>query len=295
MAINFDNRKLDELAKQLLGNYESETAEADWAAMEGLLRLTNKAKPVSMQQQLASKLGGLSESGVAKKIVSPYVLIILIVLGAGGYLIYHIATTPKTEEQPVVTTLPVIDSSAIDTSAITKVEEVKPPVPKMDTLALIAVKADSIAKFVKDSIAKAKLSEEEEKAKIKEEEELKAKNSEADKKEKELADKKAKKEEEAKAEAKKLADKKAEKKKEEAKKAAAKEKELAAKKEKALEAKKKAEEASKKKTDNVIGLGGFMLRGLNVDSLKKLQSQQETPKQPVLQPVQQSKDSTKTQ
>jgi chemotaxis protein histidine kinase CheA len=291
MATNFDNRKLDELAKRLLGAYEPETAETDWATMEGLLNLTHKVKSASMQQQLASKLGGLSELGIAKKIVSPYVAIILIVLSAGAYLIYHLANTPKTDEQPLVTTtLPAIDTSAIDTSMITKVEEVKPPLPKVDTLALIAAKTDSIAKFVKDSIEKATFNEKEEKAKIKEEEELKAKNREAEKKEKELADKKAKKEEEAK----KVADKKAEKKKEEAKKAAAKEKELAAKKQKAVEAKKKADEASKNKSDNVIGLGGFILRGLNVDSLKKIQNQQEAPKQPVLQPVQQSKDSVKT-
>jgi type IV secretory pathway VirB10-like protein len=270
MATNFDNRKLDELAKRLLGAYEPETAETDWATMEGLLNLTHKVKSASMQQQLASKLGGLSELGIAKKIVSPYVAIILIVLSAGAYLIYHLANTPKTDEQPLVTTtLPAIDTSAIDTSMITKVEEVKPPLPKVDTLALIAAKTDSIAKFVKDSIEKATFNEKEEK---------------------ELADKKAKKEEEAK----KVADKKAEKKKEEAKKAAAKEKELAAKKQKAVEAKKKADEASKNKSDNVIGLGGFILRGLNVDSLKKIQNQQEAPKQPVLQPVQQSKDSVKT-
>lgn len=272
MANRTDSRRLDELVKQTLSNYESATPVSDWQKMESMLGTAPKIAGS------AFKFPSLSLAGAAfvKSIFSSYIFIVVLMLAGGGYLLYTILKAPK-QDTALTTALPadtVVSTPTVTPAVIsdtvhaqnTSASEIKPEIIK-DTVA--AVETEPV-----------KTETEEVKSGKKEIEDKK--DTEPTVKKDEKKEKKAEKSEAEKSEAEKLKEKKREEKKEEAKKAEKKEKDRIAKEEKEKNATPKE---TLKKSNNPVGLN--FLRSVNLDSLKKQQEQ------PPLQP-QQTKDSVKT-
>lgn len=275
MANTKDSRRLDELVKQALNNYEADTATSDWARMEGLLGTAPKSVSSNFKVPSFSTEG----AGLVKSIFSSYIFIIALMLAGGGYLLYTILKSPKPDTA--------VSVSPVDT-LIDK--PVQPPVTSTALPSQSTATVENKKEEIKDTVAAVKP----EPAKVTEEtKEAKEEKARKEKMEAELAEKKKleekKKSEKEKAEAEKLkaSEKKKEEKREEARKAEKKEKER--EKERALKAEKEKKEASKetlKKSNKPIGLSNF-LRSVNLDSIKKSQEQPTPPQQP--------KDSVKTQ
>jgi hypothetical protein len=270
MANTGDSRKLDDLVKETLINYEDSATVPDWGKMEGMLGTA----PKSSSFKLGSITDSAGEPGIFKKAFSSYIFIIVIMLGGGGYLLYSILKSPKAPVT-VQSSVPVIDSGAANVSSkspvITKTTEEKivatekninppkdsvaPPLPQVVTEKLPEVPVDK-----------------KENSNNKKEGEAKKENK--AKKEPEVTAKTEKKTEKKDTESVKVTEKK----KEEPKKPEKKEKEKTP----VAEKKEKAPKEALKKSDNAIGLSNFMLHSMNADSIKKQQS----PQQP--------KDSVKT-
>lgn len=268
MANRTDSRRLDELVKQTLSNYESATPVSDWQKMESMLGTAPKVSGSAFKFPSFSVSG--EGAGFVKSIFSSYIFIVVLMLAGGGYLLYTILKAPK-QDTAVTTELPVDTVASTPTVA---------PVVIQDTVQAQNTSAPAIKpEIIKDTVAAVTT----ETVKEKTEEEVRAEKKEAkDKKEAELTEKKEK-EKKEKIEAEKLKEKKREEKREEARKAEKKEKERIAKEEKEKNAEPKE---TLKKSNNPVGLN--FLRSVNLDSLKKQQEQ------PAPQP-QQPKDSVKTQ
>lgn len=265
MATNIDNQKLDELAKQALSSFEPESADTEWGAIEASLKASGHTNNFDVKDKIFTGIKTAAESGFLARLLSPYLFIIIIILVAASYLVYHIVNSSKTDskiETPILTTA---DSSVMhkDTTRTT-IAKTDSEVHTPDT----ALKA-----LIKDTITIAKVIPKEKVETKTLETSDKKEDIKTDKKEeKELLSKKEKereKEREREREKQKENDRELKKKAEEKKRAEEKKK---------IEEKKKTEEKKKpeekiKKSDNAVGLGGFMLRALNTDSLRKLQNQ----------------------
>jgi hypothetical protein len=272
MANRTDSRRLDELVKQTLGNYEPADTASDWSKMEAMLGTAPKIVAPSFKLPSLSVSG--EGAGFVKGIFSSYIFFVVLMLAGGGYLLYTILKAPK---QDAVLTAPLVDSAAnktvteppvvLNTAPVENkpVAEIMPEVAK-DTVA--AANPEPAKEEKKEKVEDPKAEEKETKEAREKREAREAK----EKKDAELAEKREK-EKREKIEAEKL---KTEKKKEEAKKAEKKEKERLATVEKE---KKEASKETLKKSNNPVGLN--FLRSVNLDSLKKQQSQE----QPVQQPV----------
>lgn len=251
-----ENQKLDELVKQRISNYEPVVSSPDWTKMESLLGLTAKSESHSSSSFNSPDFSAVP--ALLKKLLSSYVFIALIMLIAGAAIFYFILKSPTTNtENNTTEQLQNVDTLLNDTvTKLTKtvaVSEEKKEVAPTESDSVKKVNAEKLAQDLKEK------AEAEEKQKAIEQEEIEKKEAE-EKKEKE---KNAK--EERKKEEKKKADKKE---------AERKEKEKKAKLEKD---KKEQPKESLKKSNNPIGLGNLM-RSVNLDSIKKIQEQQETPK-----------------
>jgi hypothetical protein len=272
MANRTDSRRLDEFVKQTLSNYESAATASDWSKMEGMLGTAPKM--VAPSFKFPSFSGSGEGAGFVKSIFSSYIFFVVLMLAGGGYLLYTILKAPK---QDVVLTAPLADSAANKPVAEPPVVSNTAPV---ENNAVVELKPETVKDTVTAVIPEPAKAEKEEKVEDpktekKETKEAKEKREAKEAKEKkdaELAEKREK-EKREKIEAEKL---KTEKKKEEARKAEKKEKERLAKAEKE---KKEASKETLKKSNNPVGLN--FLRSVNLDSLKKQQSQE----QPVQQPA----------
>lgn len=249
-----DTRRLDELVKQTLIEYEAPETAADWEKMETILGVAPKASAGNIG---FPSLGGAGGTGLIKKVTSSYIVIAAVMLAGGSYLLYTILKSPKTDNSAVV----VPSSDTVAPAPVEAPSTVSASPAPVENVSPVATAADKL----KDSlIAKTELAAEEKKK-----EETAAKEAE-EKKEAEIAEKK--KADKAEADKIKAADKKREEKAEEKRKADKKEKERLAAKEKE---KNTAPTETLKKSNNPIGLN--FLRSVNLDSLKKQQSQQPTP------------------
>ena len=262
MANTKDSRRLDELVKQTLNNYEAASAASDWSKMEGLLGAAPKTVSSGFKVPSFSAEG----AGLVKGIFSSYIFIIALMLAGGGYLLYTILKAPK-PDTAISTALPADTLSD---------KPVAPPVITSPALsAPEAATADAEKSEIKDTVAVAKPEPQkvEKEEETKEAKEMKEEKGRKEKKEAELAEKKRLEREKSEAEKLKASEKKREEKREEAKKAEKKEKE--GEKERALKAEKEKKEAPKetlKKSNKPIGLSNF-LRSVNLDSIKKSQEQ----------------------
>ena len=264
MANRTDSRRLDEFVKQTLSNYESAATASDWSKMEGMLGTAPKM--VAPSFKFPSFSGSGEGAGFVKSIFSSYIFFVVLMLAGGGYLLYTILKAPKPD---VVLTAPLVDSAAnkpvVEPPVVSNtapvenkaVVELKPETVK-DTVAAVSPEP---AKTEKEEKVEDPKAEKKETKEAKEKREAKEAKEAKEKKDAELAEKREK-EKREKIEAEKL---KTEKKKEEARKA---EKE-----------KKEASKETLKKSNNPVGLN--FLRSVNLDSLKKQQSQE----QPVQQPA----------
>lgn len=274
MANRTDSRRLDELVKQTLSNYESAATASDWPKMENLLGAAPKIVAPSFK---FPSLGVSGEgAGFLKSIFSSYIFIVVLMLAGGGYLLYTILKAPKQDVK--VTAAPPSDSALSKTDVGPAViSNAMPPENKTTEVITPELNKDSVAAVKSEPAKEEKKAElEAEKKETKEEREKREAKEAKEKKEAELTEKKEK-ERKEKIEADKL---KSEKKKEEAKKAEKEKKEkerLAKEKEK-----KEAPKETLKKSNNPVGLN--FLRSVNLDSLKKQQSQ-EQPVQPQPEPT----------
>ncbi|MES2593061.1 MAG: hypothetical protein V4608_14355 [Bacteroidota bacterium] len=254
MVNNTHDRKLDELVKQALTDYEVPSADSDWSQMETILDAAPKSTSTNFT---------LFESSSFTKVVLPYTIIAIVML-VGGYFIYTMVNSSKTEDTQIAETI-IADSVEKPTSTvIAPAKEVSKEIAKadsqkvttVDTAAKVPVAAEKIPAKITEPVVAAKPVEKEKSA------------------EKVTAPvvKKVEKTDEEKAAKKELDKQAAIKKEKEKKEKDRKERERKEKERKEKLKKDSIAKSTQKKSENV-GLNNLFLRGINADSVRKYQNQ----------------------
>lgn len=249
MINNTDDRKLDELVKQALTDYETKNADSDWYQMETILDAAPKVNSNNFTFEISS----------FTKVVLPYTIIALVLI-VGGYFIYTMVNSSKTENTQIAESIVTDSVEKPLTTVIAPAKELvktdSQKVATVDTASKEHIQAEKISAKTTESVVNAKAVEKEKLAA----------------KETSPAAKKIEKTEEEKA-AKKELDKQAAIKKEKEKKE--KDKKERERKEKERNEKLKKDSIAKstqKKSENV-GLNNLFLQGINADSVRKYQNQ----------------------
>lgn len=271
MTTNIDSRRLDELIKQTLSNYEVSSDTSDWQKMESMLDAAPKSGTDIYKQKLTFLTDSVSQPGILKKLTASYIFIAVLMLAGGGYLLYTILKSPKAPEN--------IANSTSTTDSLANITTEEP-----SAASTTAIESQGIQP--KDSISPPPAIMEKTIEKVVEKKEI------TDKKQPVPAEKNDKKTEKAVPEITKVNDKKPENKKEvvkstdkPARPAGGKEKDKPV-----VKTEDKTSQDAPKKPDTSVESGNFTPLPIKADSVKKQPVQQ--PQQP--QQPEQQKDSIKT-